>query len=122
MLARDGPMRPRPARKAETAKAVGTSASATTASAAVGRVDRRSAVHGVGDRERAGGAGRDERRERERLGPVAQGGRGEHVGRVDRGRAEREQGARGVDRTQPAARDEQPDAAHGECERGGAPA
>ena len=35
MLAREGPMRPRPARKAETAKAVGTSASATTASAAV---------------------------------------------------------------------------------------
>ena len=35
MLARDGPMRPRPDRKAETAKAVGTSASATTASAAV---------------------------------------------------------------------------------------
>ncbi len=115
-------MRPRPERKAETANAVGMSASATTASAAVARVHRRAAVHRVRGREGQRGAGRDERRERERLDPVAQGGGDQHVGGVERGRREGEQRARAVDGAQAVTRDQQPDSADGEAERDGAAA
>ena len=87
-----------------------------------GGVDGRTAVHGVGDRERAGGAGRDERGERERVDALAQRARGQHVGGVDAGRGEREQRAREVDGAEAAARDEQADAGDRESERGRAAA
>ena len=94
MLAREGPMRPRPERKAETAKAVGTSASATTASAAVAVCTGAPPCTAWAAAKAQRGAGGDERRERERLDAVAQGGRGQHVGGVERRRGEREQRAR----------------------------
>ena len=122
MLAREGPMRPRPAEEGRDREGGGHERERNHGERRRRRVDGRSAVHRVGGGECTGRAGRDQRRQRQRLGPLAQGGRGEHVGGVDRGRAEREQGARRVDRAQPAARDEQPDAAHGERERRRPPA
>ncbi len=115
-------MRPRPERNAETANAVGTSASATTASTAVAVCTGAPpctewAIANAPAAPVATSGG-----ERERVDPLAQRARGQHVRRVDAGRGEREQRAREVDRPEAAARDEQADAGDGEAERGGAAA